>query len=136
MRYDLYPGAAVFLDWGLLLLRLVAAGVFFASGLGHVKAPQERAKSLGLPVPFTIFLGWAEMLGAFGIAFGVLTQWAAQGLILIMGGAIYMKAVRWKTGFWGEKNSGWHYDLLFVAMCVVIFLSDGGRLTLMRLFLR
>ncbi len=134
MPYDLIPGSPLYLDWGLLLLRVVAASVFFTSGLGHVKAPQERARSLGLPVGFTIFLGWAEMLGALGIAFGVLTQWAALGLILIMAGAIYMKALRWKTGFWGEKNSGWHYDLLFVAMCIVIFLSDGGRLTLMRLF--
>jgi putative oxidoreductase len=136
MRYDLYPDAGAYLAWGLLLLRLVAASVFFASGLGHVKAPQERAKSLGLPVAFTLFLGWAEVLGALGLAFGALTQWAALGLILIMMGAIFMKATRWKTGFWGEKNSGWHYDLLFVAMCVVIFLSDGGRFTLMRLVLR
>jgi putative oxidoreductase len=132
--YDLVPGAPVFLDWGLLLLRIVAASVFFSSGLGHLKSPQQRARGLGLPVGFTIFLGWAEVLGGLGIAFGVLTQWAALGLILIMAGAIYMKAVRWKTGFWGEKNSGWHYDLLFIAMCVVIFLSDGGRLTVMRLF--
>ncbi len=134
MLHRLIPSSPLFLDWGLLLLRVVAASVFFTSGLGHVKAPQERARSLGLPVGFTIFLGWAEMLGGLGIAFGVLTQWAALGLILVMAGAIYMKAVRWKTGFWGEKNSGWHYDLLFVAMCIVILLSDGGHLTLMRLF--
>ena len=133
MRWDLIPDAARFTGWGLLFLRIVAAIVFFASGLGHVKAPQKRAKSLGLPVGFTIFLGWAEMLGALGIALGVLTQWAALGLILIMLGAVYMKAVRWQTGFWGEKNSGWHYDLLFIAMNVVILLTDGGSLTLSRL---
>jgi hypothetical protein len=24
-------------------------------------------------------------------------------------GAIQKKAMTWKTGFWGEKASGWHY---------------------------
>jgi hypothetical protein len=48
-----------------------------------------------------------------------------------MFGAIYMKAAKWKTGFWGEKASGWHYDLLFVTMNLVILCTGGGRIALM-----
>jgi uncharacterized membrane protein len=37
---------------------------------------------------FTIFLGIAEVAGGLGVAFGVLTQLAAFGLIVLMLGAI------------------------------------------------
>lgn len=134
MRFLLFPDSMRYADWGFLLLRLMAGAVFLSSGWGHVKAPQERAKSLGLSVAFTLFIGWAEILGSLGIIFGVLTQWAALGLMLIMCGAIYMKAAKWHTGFWGEKSSGWHYDLIFIVMNLVILLTDGGRFTLMHLF--
>ena len=134
MRFILFPNSLQYADWGFLLLRIISAVVFFSSGSAHLKAPRKRAESLGLSVGFTIFLGWAEVLGALGILFGVLTQWAALGLILIMFGAIYMKMVKWKTGFWGEKSSGWHYDLIFVIINLVILLTDGGRFTLSHWF--
>jgi len=63
---------------------------------------------------FTIFLGIAEVAGSLGVAFGVLTELAEFGLILIMFAAIQKKIFTWHTGFWGErgeKGSGWHYDL-------------------------
>lgn len=125
------PGALFYSDWSLLLMRIMVALVFGASGFNHLKSPQERAKSIEMSVPFTIFLGAAELLGAIALAVGVLTQWAALGLILTMVGAIYKKALKWKTGFWGEKSMGWHYDLLFVVMNLVIFTTGGGRFALM-----
>ncbi len=125
------PGATLFVDWSLLFLRLVVALVFGTSGFNHLKSPRERAASLGLSVPLTVFIGAAEMAGALGLTFGVLTQWAALGLILIMFGAVYMKVVQWKTGFWGEKASGWHYDLLFIVMNLTILTTGGGRIALL-----
>jgi putative oxidoreductase len=125
------PGALHYADLSLLLLRLVVALVFGTSGFNHLKSPHQRAESLGLSVQLTIFIGAAEVAGALGLAFGVLTQWAAIGLILIMGGAIFMKAFNWKTGFWGDKSSGWHYDLLFVVMNLAILATGGGRFALM-----
>lgn len=135
MRFALFPNSAKYADWGFLLLRIMSAAVFFSSGSAHLKSPVKRAGSLDLSVGFTLFLGWAEVLGALGILFGVLTQWAALGLILVMFGAIFMKVVKWKTGFWGEKSSGWHYDLIFVLINLVILLTDGGRFTLTQWFL-
>ncbi|MEO6828606.1 MAG: DoxX family protein [Acidobacteriaceae bacterium] len=134
MPFQVFPGSQDYVDWGLLLLRIITGVVFLWSGWSHVKSPRERAQSLGLGIGFTTFLGWAEILGSLGIIFGVLTQLAALGLILIMFGAIYMKIAKWHTGFWGEKSSGWHYDLIFVITNLVILLTDGGRLTLMNLF--
>ncbi|MBV9608530.1 MAG: DoxX family protein, partial [Acidobacteria bacterium] len=101
-----FPQLLRFVDLGLLLLRLMVALVFITSGASHVTKADERSKSIGASKPFTIFLGAAEVLGGFGVAFGVLTQLAALGLILVMFGAIHKKIFVWHTGFWGEKASG------------------------------
>jgi putative oxidoreductase len=127
------PGAMQYAHWSLLLLRLMVALVFGRSGFRHLKSPRERAQSIGMSVGFTVFLGTAELAGAIGLAVGVLTQWAALGLIAISLGAIYMKIAKWKIGFWGEKYIGWHYDLMFVVMNFVILCTGGGRIALMPL---
>ena len=116
-----------FSDLALLLMRLMVGLVFVTSGWKHMKDPVARAKSIGMSPGFTRFLGLAEMAGGLGVALGVLTQFAALGLILIMSGAIYKKIIAWHTGFWGKHSDGWHYDLLFVVMCLVIATTGGGR---------
>lgn len=125
------PGALHYVDLSLFLLRLMVALVCGSSGFSHLKSPRQRAESIGMSVPFTVFLGAAELAGSLGLAFGVLTQWAAIGLILIMCGAIFMKILKWKTGFWGEKTYGWHYDLLFIVMNLTILATGGGRIALL-----
>lgn len=126
----LWPGLGAFGDWALLALRLMVAVIFFWSGLSHARNPTKRGESIGMSSGFTLFLGVAEMAGALGVASGVLIQPAAIGLILVMLGAIQKKIFVWKTGFWGEKASGWHYDLMLVAMNLVLATVGGGRLVL------
>jgi putative oxidoreductase len=53
-------------------------------------------------------------------------------LILVMLGAIQKKIFVWHTGFWGEKSSGWHYDLIFVLMNLLIAFTDGGSYVLVK----
>src|SRR2546426_6125780 len=101
----LFPALLRFGDVGLLLLRLMVAVVFFDSGWNHLRNPAERSKSIGASTGFTVFLGAAEVLGSVGVAFGVLTQLAAVGLILLMLGAIQKKIFVWKIGFWGDRKS-------------------------------
>jgi len=126
----MFPQLAHFTDLSLLLLRLMVAAVFVTSGWTDVKDPKERANSIGMSPSFTILLGVAEIAGGLGVAFGVLTQFAAMGLILLMLGAIQRKLFVWHTGFWGEKSSGWHYDLMLILMNVVIICTDGGKYVL------
>ena len=128
----MFPQLARFVDFGLLALRLMVAVVFISSGWSHATKSEERSKSLGMSKGFTLFLGVAEIAGGLGVAIGVLTQLAALGLIVIMLGAIQRKIFVWHTGFWGEKASGWHYDLIFVVMNLVILFTDGGRWVLMK----
>lgn len=119
-------------DLALLFMRLLVGWVFLWSGYSHAKDPVTRGKSIGQSPGFTRFLGVAEMAGGLGVALGVLPQLAAIGLILIMLGAIQKKIFVWHTGFWGKSSDGWHYDLLFIAMCLVIATTGGGRYTLFR----
>jgi len=123
----MFPQLSQFTDLGLLLMRLMVAAVFVTSGWSHLTKSDERSKSIGMSKGFTIFLGAAELAGGLGVAFGVLTQIAAAGLIAVMLGAIYKKILVWHIGFWGEKTYGWHYDLIFVTMNLVILFTGGGR---------
>ena len=127
----MFPQLAKFTDFGILLLRLMVAAIFITSGWSHATKSAERAKSIEMSQGFTIFLGIAELAGGLGVAFGVLTQLAAIGLVLIMLGAMQKKIFVWHTGFWGEKSSGWHYELMMIVMSLVILFTDGGRYTLM-----
>jgi putative oxidoreductase len=121
------PWLLTFSDHALLFMRLLVGLVFVTSGWRHAKDPVARGKSIGMSPGFTRFLGIAEVAAGLGVAVGVLTQVAALVLILIMLGAIHRKIVVWKTGFWGEHGDGWHYDLLFIAMSLVIATTAGGR---------
>ena len=114
-------------DAALLMLRLMIAVVFCSSGWNNAKDPVGRGKGIGMSEQFTLFIGVAEVAGGLGVAFGVLAQLAALGLILVMFGAIQKKLFVWHTSFWGKDGYGWHYDLMFIAMCLVVVATGGGR---------
>src|SRR5437588_12368651 len=128
----MFPQLAHFTDVALLLLRLMVGLVFITSGWNHLKDPEARSKDIGMSKGFTIFLGTAEVAGGLGIIFGVLTQLAAAGLILLMLGAIQKKIFVWRTGFRGYSGTnGWSYDTMLVVMSLVIVTTGGGNLSLM-----
>ena len=128
----IFPQLAQFTDFALLLLRIMVGLVFITSGWNHLKNPEARSKDIEMSKGFTIFLGAAEVAGSLGIIFGVLTQLAAAGLILLMLGAIQKKIV-WRTGFWGDSGTnGWSYDTMLVVMNLVIVTTGGGNLSLLK----
>jgi putative oxidoreductase len=122
-----FPPGTALTDLGFLLMRLMVGAVFITSGWSDLRDPDARSKSIGMSKGFTIFLGASEVLGSLGVMAGVLTQWAALGLILIGIGAIQKKIFVWRSGFWGEKTYGWHYDLMLVSMNLVILFTKGGN---------
>ncbi len=128
----MFPQLARFTDAGLLLLRLMVGLVFIASGYSDLTDPEARSKSIEMSKGFTIFLGCAEVAGGLGVGLGVFTQLAAFGLVAVSLGAIEKKLFSWHTGFWGEKSYGWHYDLMFILMNLVIAATDGGRFVLLK----
>ena len=112
-------------DPAILLLRIIVAIAFFSSGMSHVKKPEERGKSIGLPPSITSFLGIAEIVGAISVALGIYIQIGAALLIFTMLGAIYKKIFEWKTGFYADEGFGWHYDLIFL-LANFVFLTNPG----------
>src|SRR5882757_10142853 len=130
-HYMMFPQLAQFTDVALLLLRAMVGFVFITSGWKHLKDPEARSKDIGMSKGFTIFLGAAEVALSLGVIFGVLTQLAAAGLILIMLGAIQKKIFVWRTGFWGKSGTnGWSYDTMLAVMNLVIVTTGGGNLSL------
>ena len=126
-----FPFLANFTDVSLLLLRLMVGLVFFASGWKDISNLEARRKSIEMNRGFTLFLGIVECAGALGVIAGVLTQLAAIGLVLIMTGAIQKKIFTWHTGFWGKHGTdGWSYELMLIAMNLVIATTSGGRFVL------
>src|SRR5215510_3936874 len=126
----MFPQLLHYSDVALLLLRIMVGIIFAVSGWNHLKDLEARSKSIGMSKGFTAFLGAAELAGGLGVMFGVLTQLAAAGLILLMLGAIQKKIFVWHTGFWGKDSQGWHYDLIFVVMSLTIIFTDGGKYVL------
>src|SRR6266478_9199128 len=132
-RCMMFPQLAQFTDVALLLLQVMGALVFITSEWNHLKDPEARSKDIGMGKGFTIFLGAAEVAGSLGVMFGVLTQLAASGLILLMPGAIQKKIFVWRTGFWGESGTnGWSYDTMLVVMSLVIVTTGGGNVSLLK----
>lgn len=126
-----FPFLANFTDVSLLLLRLMVGLVFFASGWKDISDLEARSKSIEMNRGFTLFLGIVECAGALGVIAGVLTQLAAIGLVLVMTGAIQKKIFTWHTGFWGKHGTdGWSYELMLIAMNLVIATISGGRFVL------
>jgi putative oxidoreductase len=122
---------ANFTDASLVLLRLMVGLVFLDSAYNDFKTPDDRAKGLGLPRAFVLFLACAELAGGLGVIAGVLVQLASIGLVLIMLGAAQKKIFVWKTGFWGKHGLGWNYECILISMLLVTLCTGGGRYTIL-----
>lgn len=117
----------------LLALRVLTAAVFVWSGFGHARDPGRSSKDIGLPKPIVLLIGIVELLAGLGLAGGLLTRLSAVGLMVIMLGAMHRKAFVWHSGFWGKNGMGWHYDLLFFLIALMVFATNGGEWTIDRL---
>ena len=70
----------------------------------------------------------AEFAGAIGLITGVLGQFAALGLMLLMVGTLFLHVFVWKTKYWANKG-GWEYDLMLFALCAVIVAFGVGSIS-------
>jgi putative oxidoreductase len=123
----LFPRLLEYSDIVLLAMRCMIAAVFITSGWSKVSNPVAKGKQNGLTPGMARFLGLAEVAGGLGVLTGVLAQLAAIGLIIVMLGAIKKKIVDWHTGFWGKEGQGWHYEVIFLIMNLMVVTTGGGR---------
>ncbi len=109
----------------LLLIRIIIAVSFFVSALNKAKNPRKSAKQNGIPYPLLLLVMCAEFAGAIGVLTGVLGQYAALGLMLLMLGTIGLHIFVWKSKYWASKG-GWEYDLMLFSLCAVLLLFGVG----------
>jgi len=118
-------------DIAPLVLRLFLAAIFIYHGLPKIKGGKQMAQAMGKPQMgiFMVLLGTAETLGGIAAAVGFLTQIAAAGFIIVMLGAIYMKATLWKTGFTSQKTTGWEFDFMILGAAIALLLLGAGTIS-------
>ena len=92
---------------------------FFFSALNKAKNPKRSAKHNSIPLPLLLFVMCAEFAGALGLVSGILGQFAALGLMLLMLGTITLHIFVWKSKYWANE-SGWEYDVMLFSLCAVI----------------
>jgi putative oxidoreductase len=115
------------MDLALLVLRLLAGGVFVVFGIGKfVDHASELAsfKAYGLPVPgtFVVIVGLIELVGGLLLIAGVLTRPAALVLAGNMVGAIIVSGVAK-----GELISLTLAPAELVAMLVLLWYGPGAH---------
>ena len=116
-----------FSDWALVALRIGVGTSFLVHGI--MKRPMwKMAPSAQMPASFLAtlkLLSIVEPLGALALFAGFLTQPAAAGFVIIMLGAIRLKALKMKKAFAGD--GGWELDFaLLTAALALVFLGAGA----------
>ena len=107
-------------SFGFWLLQVVVGAIFIVHGWPKMKNPSGIAQTLGAPKFVGFLQGLVEVVGGLLIIFNLVTQWVALLFALIMLGAIYFKVFKWKTGFFSHNATGWEFDLLLLAVFVMM----------------
>jgi putative oxidoreductase len=118
-----------------LFLRAALAAVFIFHGLDKVQSVNGYGTHWmpeGLPhqpAILQLLVAWGELIGGICVALGLLTRYAAIGLIIIMVGAIV--TVTGKNGF-GLQTGGFEYNVVLILLSATLFLTGPGTFSLDR----
>lgn len=119
-------------DWGLLILRIGVAIVFFAHGLPKIKDVGQTAgffKQANIPMP--VVSAWivalVETLGAILLVLGLGTRVIALGMAFAM--LVAIKVV--KIGMVKAKFSGgWEFEFILGMAALALVFTGAGALAL------
>jgi putative oxidoreductase len=120
-------------DWALVALRIAVGTSFWVHGTSK-RAMWKMAPSAQMPASFLStlrLLSIVEPLGALALVVGFLTQPAAAGFVIIMLGAIRLKAVQMHRGF--GVDGGWELDFVLLTAALALVFLGAGAVSLDRL---
>lgn len=122
----------------LLLRAIVGASFAFVHGYDKMMGPDGFdagkdfvTQAAGAAPTFLLYIGaWTEFLAGLGLVVGLLTRWAAIGILAVMCYAIF--GVHWAKGF--AAPEGYEMALMYAVMSLGIMAVGPGSLSLDRLF--
>lgn len=123
-------------SWGLLLLRLGVGVTFLVHGI-QKRAMWKMQPSAQMPASLLSILrllSIAEPLGGLAVITGLLTQLAALGFVIVMLGAINLKARQLHKAFTGD--GGWELDYVLLSAAIALVFLGAGGISLDRVLLR
>lgn len=113
----------------LFVLRIIIAIIFLYAGIA--KWPFWSVTDNSIPAGMLLiikFLSIVEPLGALALILGILTRWAAAGMVIIMIGAIIVLVFTMNTSFFTQPQApGWDYNLLILGGSLAIAAFGAGR---------
>ncbi len=121
-------------DWGLLILRLGLAIVFFAHGLPKIKNVGQVAgffKQAGIPLAglSAWIVTLLEIVGPVLAVIGLGTRFVALGWAISMVVAIVVVKIRMaKASFAGQ--GGWEFEFILGAAALTLVFTGAGALSL------
>ena len=115
-------------DIAFLGLRAVIGVIFIVQGSGKFSSGfvDVLTNSWGLPAELQIPIALAETVAGILLIIGVLTRISSSLLSIIMLGAIFY--VKGASNFSGQ--GAYQYDLLLLAVSLVIIVAGPGRISL------
>ena len=81
-----------------------------------------------LPAPVQLAVSWGQVVCGLALALGVLTRWAAAGLVVLRGGAIGI--FTFQDGFSFPEGGDYESNFAILVLCVAVICLGGGTLAL------
>ena len=117
-------------DWGLVALRLSVGVTFLVHGV-QKRAMWKMQPSAQMPAGLLSIirvLSIAEPLGGLAVLTGFLTQLAAAGFVIVMLGAINLKARQMHKHFTGD--GGWELDYILLTTAIALVILGAGGISI------
>ena len=115
-------------DIVFFLLRLVIAAIFAFHALPKLKGAKMMSQAMGMPAGMVLALGAVELTSSIAMILGAYLRVAAFALAVVMVGAIFFKAAKWRIPFAAMDKTGWEFDLILLAANLVVLAHGGGAI--------
>jgi uncharacterized membrane protein YphA (DoxX/SURF4 family) len=125
---------APYADWGLFILRLGLAIVFFAHGLPKIKDVSQMSGFLAqMKIPFPVLASWIvallETVGSVLLVLGLGTRVLGLLFAFNMFVAAYMAKIRtMKATFVGQP--GWEFEFSLLVGSLALVFTGAGSLSI------
>ena len=123
--------------WGIALLRAVTGVIFVSHGIPKLFGPQPgiagfsgwlRSMHVPLASLFGVIVPVLEFFGGIALIVGLFTQQLGLLFAVQMLVATLLKATKMGKQFSGD--GGWEFDLLLVAVALLLVVAGGGAFAL------